>query len=175
MLTKPFSVMNLEDWDRPPRNTNGIERANYSAKSGGHIYIKLSLYAAMQSLYEKDKMFALQYIAAEDGSKITYRSPVDEEHAALTSCCEKKKAEGYVCDKNASYGPPINISILKILKYSQEIRERKWIRIVMKTMKAPKRHPVINKKLKYFMLMGCGTEDGCHHLISNRKMDYNVL
>ena len=69
----PFSVMNPEDWDR---NTNGVERANYSAKSGGHI--KLSLYAAMQSLYEKDKMFALQYIVAEDGSKITYRSPVDE-------------------------------------------------------------------------------------------------
>ena len=33
-----------------------------------------------------------------------------------------------------------------------------------KTMKAAKRHPIINKKLKYFMLMGHGTEDGCHHL-----------
>ena len=33
-----------------------------------------------------------------------------------------------------------------------------------KTMKAAKRHPIINKKLKYFMLMGCGTEDGGHHL-----------
>ena len=37
--------------------------------------LKLSLYATMQSLYEKDKMFALQYIAAEGGYKIT----VDEE------------------------------------------------------------------------------------------------
>ena len=34
MLTKPFSVMNPEDWDRAPRNTNGVEGANYSAKSG---------------------------------------------------------------------------------------------------------------------------------------------
>ena len=33
----------------------------------------------MQSLYEKDKMFALQYIAAEGGYKITYKRPVDEE------------------------------------------------------------------------------------------------
>lgn len=48
MLTKPFSIMNPEDWDRAPRNTNGVERANCSAKSGGH---KPSLYAAMQSLY----------------------------------------------------------------------------------------------------------------------------
>ena len=39
--------------------TNGVERANASAKSVGH---KPSLYAAMQSLYEKDKLFALQYI-----------------------------------------------------------------------------------------------------------------
>ena len=26
-----------------------------------------------------------------------------------------------------------------------------------------------NKKLKYFMLMGCGTEDGCHHLIFEQE------
>jgi len=32
----------------------------------------------MQSLYEKDKVFALQYIAAEGGSKITYRGTMDE-------------------------------------------------------------------------------------------------
>ena len=25
MLTKPFSVMNPKDWDRAPRNTNGVE------------------------------------------------------------------------------------------------------------------------------------------------------
>ena len=65
MLTKPFSVMNPQDWDRALRNTNGVERTNCLAKRGGQ---KSSLYAAMQSLYEKDKMFALQYIAAEDGS-----------------------------------------------------------------------------------------------------------
>ena len=39
----------------------------------------------------------------------------------------------------------------------------------MHAMKAPKCHPVINKKLKYFMLMGC-TEDGCHHLIFKQEI-----
>ena len=40
----------------------------------------------------------------------------------------------------------------------------------MKTMKAPKRHPVanFNKKLKYFTLMGCGTEDGCRPSLNFR-------
>ena len=33
----------------------------------------------MQSLYEKDKMLAMQYIAAKGGLKITYRSEVSEE------------------------------------------------------------------------------------------------
>ena len=64
MLTKRFSVMNLEDWDR---NTNGVERANYSAKSGGH---KLSLYAAMQSLYEKDKMLLFSILLLRTDLKL---------------------------------------------------------------------------------------------------------
>ena len=93
--------MNPEDWDRAPRNTNGVERANCSAKSGGH---KPSLYAAMQSLYEKDKMFALQYIAAEDGYKIMYRSRVDEEQRSQVAV--RRKQQKNVCDKSASFGPP---------------------------------------------------------------------
>ena len=51
--------MDHSDWDNAPRNTNGIERANASAKSGGQ---KQPLYAAMQSLHEKDKLFALHAV-----------------------------------------------------------------------------------------------------------------
>ena len=58
----------------------------------------------MQSLCEKDKMFALRYIAAEDGSKITYQSPIDEEQHSKAAVRRKKQKD--VCDKNASYGPP---------------------------------------------------------------------
>jgi hypothetical protein len=57
ILAKPFSVMQAKDWDKAPRNTNGVERANCLAKSGQN---RSGLYAAMQSLYEKDKMFSLQ-------------------------------------------------------------------------------------------------------------------
>ena len=77
MLAKPFSIMQAKDWDKASRNTNGVERANCLAKSSQN---RPGLYAAMQSLYEKDKMFALQYVAAaENGSKISYRTPQEEE------------------------------------------------------------------------------------------------
>ena len=63
MLTKPFSVMNPEDWDRAPTNINGVERANYSAKSNGH---KLSLY---------------------------YRSPIDEKQRSQAAVRRKKQKD----------------------------------------------------------------------------------
>ena len=66
MLSKPFSKMAPSVWNKAPRSTNGVERANSLAKGGD-----TRLFCVMQSLYEKDKMFA---IAAKGGSKITYRS-----------------------------------------------------------------------------------------------------
>ena len=100
MLAKPFSVMQGKDWDKAPRNTNGVERANYLAKSGQN---RPGLYAAMQSLYEKDKMFALQYI--ENGSKISYRTSQEEN---CRSQCSSKRIKGKqgVTDKSAKFGPP---------------------------------------------------------------------
>ena len=103
-IAKPFSLMSSEDWDRAPRNTNGVERINFAAKSCGH---KQSLYVAMQSLYEKDKVFALQYIASEGGSKISYRGVRDEEHRSKAAV--KRKRCVSVTDKSASFGPPDKI------------------------------------------------------------------
>ena len=74
MLCKPFTEMSSSDWDKCPRNTNGVERVNGLAKSCNR---KLSLYEAMQSLYENDKAFALQYITENDGVKTSYRSAPD--------------------------------------------------------------------------------------------------
>jgi hypothetical protein len=59
--------------------------------------------------------------------------------------------------------------------YDQEVREGKWIMIVMKIMKEATLHLVIDKKLKYRMLMECGIEDGCYRLIFKQEMDCNVL
>ena len=72
---------------------------NSSTKSGGQ---KHSLYAAMQSLYKKDKVFALQYIATEGGSKITYRGSLDEKQRSQAAI--KQKRPKMVCD--IKIGPP---------------------------------------------------------------------
>ena len=53
-----------------------MKRANSLAKDGDSKGI--SLYCAMQSLYEKDKVFALQYIATDGDSKVTYHSEIFE-------------------------------------------------------------------------------------------------
>ena len=62
--------------NKAPRNANGVERGNSLAKDGDSKGI--SLYCAMQSLYEKDKVFALQYTAADGDSKVTYHSEISE-------------------------------------------------------------------------------------------------
>ena len=54
MLCKPFTKMTSSTWNKAPRNTNGVERANSLAKDGDSE--KKSLHCAMQSLYEKDKI-----------------------------------------------------------------------------------------------------------------------
>jgi len=77
MLCKPFSKMKSSTWNSASRNTKGVERANLLAKDGDSK--KKSLQCAMQVLYKKDKVFALQHIAADGGFKTTYHSDVSEE------------------------------------------------------------------------------------------------
>ena len=84
MLSKPFAKIASSTWNKVSRNTNGVERANSLAKDGDSKGI--SLYYAMQSLYEKDKVFALQYIAADGGSKVTYCSEISEEQRMKFAC-----------------------------------------------------------------------------------------
>ena len=102
MLCKPFSLMSSSDWDSGPRNTNGVERANSLAKTSDR---KISLYGAMQSLYEKDKMFALQYITATDGLKISYRSDVDQAQRSNSAFKRKAQQEAHK-DIQCLFGPP---------------------------------------------------------------------
>lgn len=58
----------------------------------------------MPQCNEKDKVFALQYIASEERSKISYRATLDENQRAKAAI--KRKHPKSIRDKNASYGPP---------------------------------------------------------------------
>ena len=94
--------MPSSDWDSGSRNTNGVERANSLAKTSDR---KISLYGAMQSLYEKDKMFALQYITATEGLKISYRSDVDQAQRSNSAFKRKTQHEAHK-DIQCLFGPP---------------------------------------------------------------------
>ena len=41
---------------------------------------------AMQSLYEKDKVFAIQHLVSKEGSKISYRDTLEEARRAQLNC-----------------------------------------------------------------------------------------
>ena len=110
MLAKPFSVMNSKDWDSAPRNTNGVELANALAKSGGN---KPSPYAAMQSLYEKDKMFALQYIASKMGPRL--HREVHWMKNNVHKLLSKRSTRRSIQTKMLVLGHQLSVSILQIM------------------------------------------------------------
>ena len=104
MLSKPFTKMASDIWNKAPRNTNGVERANSLAKDGDSK--RKSLYCAMQSLYEKDKVFALQYIALMVALKyVSYCSEISEEQR-MKAAYKRKARQVAVKDSTASLGPP---------------------------------------------------------------------
>ena len=79
-----------------------FEHVNLLSKNGSACP---PLLVAMQSLYEKDKMFALQYIACSSGAKTSYRSR-DEEKKCEDSEGKKRLSKSVY----AHFWPPDNVS-----------------------------------------------------------------
>ena len=50
------------------------------------VIAKKSLYSAMQSLYEKDEVFAQPHITADSGSKVAYHSEISEAQQIKAAC-----------------------------------------------------------------------------------------
>ena len=59
----------------------------------------------MQLLYEKDKVFTLQDIAVDGGSKVSYRSEISEEQQMKAACKRKARQDAAIKDSTASLGP----------------------------------------------------------------------
>ena len=57
------------------------------------------------ALYKKDKVFALQYIAADGGFKTTYRSDVSEEQR-MKAACKRRARQFAINNSTASLRPP---------------------------------------------------------------------
>ena len=101
MLCKPFTDIEGSDWDRAPKDTNAVEGMNRLSKIPGSIP---PLYTAMEVLYKKDKALTLQYIAAANKCKTSYRSSLEQERRESAQCKKGKRKRG--ADKSASFGPP---------------------------------------------------------------------
>ena len=101
MLCRPFKDMNDDDWDKAPRDTNGVERINGLSKTSGSIP---SLYVAMETLYKKDKAMLLQHIAAARHCSVSYRS--EQENRKREGAKTRKRKTIISQDSCAQYGPP---------------------------------------------------------------------
>ena len=52
------------------------------------------------------KVFTLQYIAADGGSKVSYHSEISEEQRMKAACKRKARQDVSIKDSTASLGPP---------------------------------------------------------------------
>jgi len=150
--------------------TNGVEKANSLVKTCNR---KISLYGAMQSLYEKNKMFALQYIMATDGLKISYRSAADQTQHSNSSLKRKPQQEP-VKDNECSFGPPDKKQHFGTMQGKKSRKARESLRQMIEK----KRHQTKIKKLKCCMWMASGTKDG--YLVSiltqeNGKLNFMMI
>ena len=70
------------------------------------LLTRSSLYLArFLHLFSLDKVFTLQYIAADGGSKV-YRSEISEEQRMKAACKRKARQDVAIKDSTASLGPP---------------------------------------------------------------------
>ena len=60
----------------------------------------------METLYKKDKVVALTYIAAENEVKVTYRCRTDETRLASALCRKRQRNNHSFADDDADFGPP---------------------------------------------------------------------
>ena len=94
--------MDHEVWEKCPTTTNAVERRNLDCPVPNPLHPKL----AMMEAYKLDKVACYKFIAAEEGTSISYRSKTDEarKHSAAARRSERKRKT--TADKENEFGPP---------------------------------------------------------------------
>ena len=103
------------------------------------------------------KTFALQYIASEAGTKISYRNPVEEQQHSKATL--KRRRQPDVSDKSASFRPQDKSQHFDDDDFQVQPRSKKCK--LEGNAYASKDTP---KKWKYFILMATGIMGGYHHI-----------
>ena len=106
MLHKDFSTMTSDVWNKCPNNTNAVERRNQDCKDGSPLPIRQCLV----SMYKLDKAFCAKFLAANDGSNLSYysRTAESKQSAAETRKSQRKRAAlaEFQKDNESEFGPP---------------------------------------------------------------------
>ena len=89
-------------WDECPTTTNSVERTNQDCSLPNPQHPKL----AMMEACKLDKVACYKFMAAEEGTSISYCRTTDEARAsnAAARCRERKRKAAQ--DTHAKYGPP---------------------------------------------------------------------
>ena len=103
MLSKVFTSMDQDIWDKCPSTTNAVERKNKDCKSDSPQCLKLS----MLKVYKVDKVACLRHIAAEDHVSLSYRSrDTDALRAEAARKQKQRQKDKVAADRSAQFGPP---------------------------------------------------------------------
>lgn len=102
MLCEPFSKADTGVFKMAPKDTNGVERVNFSSKQSTSVCLR----AAMEHLYKKDKCLALAYMAAERQCSISYMDQSEESRRESAAKRKNQRAKVASDDARALYGPP---------------------------------------------------------------------
>ena len=118
MLHKDFSTMTSDVWNKCPNNTNAVERRNQDCKDGSPLPIRQCLV----SMCKLDKAFCAKFLAANDGSNLSYysRTAESKQSAAETRKSQRKRAAlaEFQKDIQSEFGP------LDKAQYFTETRKR---------------------------------------------------
>ena len=101
MLCIPFSDMAKSTWDRCPTSTNAVERKNQDSKQSQPVEMK----TAFVKVYRMDKTAHLQYIAACEQVRLSYRDTTQSHEKQAAQKRKERRNKKYPQDKQALQGP----------------------------------------------------------------------
>ena len=89
-------------WDSCPTSTNAVERKNQDSKQSQLVEIK----TAFVKVYRMDKAAHLQYIAACEQVRLSYRDTTQGHEKQPAQKRMERRNKKYPQDKKALHGPP---------------------------------------------------------------------
>ena len=102
MLCKALACMDNDVWEECPTTTNAVECRNQDCSLAKPLHPKL----AMIEAYKLDKVTCYKFIAANEGTSISYHSKTDEARKSSAAARRTQRKRKALYDKDNKFGPP---------------------------------------------------------------------